>query len=553
MNYDFAGWATKNDLTCSDGLVIRHGAFRHNDGKKVPLVWQHNSHEIKNILGSVNLKHTDEGVYAYATFNESEEAGVAKGLLKHGDITHLSIGASKIKRNGSNVVHGDIYEVSLVLAGANPGALIESVLVHGESEERAILYTEELLHTDESVLEFTETTEEPTTEEQTIEHKAKTVGDVLSTLSEEQKDMMAFVIGQVAQKTGGKDMKHNIFEGSQEGGEDTIQHSQILADAVRLGSLRESVLQHGITSLDSLFPDAKSLNGAPVVYNHNKLAVSTIIGGVSKSPFSRIKTSHADLTVETARARGYIKGTQKLDQVYGVLTRTTTPTTIYVKQTLDRDDILDITDFDVVSWANQLMRLKLEEEIARAILVGDGRPVNHDDKVNEDNMRPIVSDDDLYTIKKTYDITKIHSLIEVAVKTRKEYRGAGQPTMFVHPDVLADLKLMRDVNGRFLLTNGLATEEAIKSLFSVSAVVECDFLEAGAVLMVNLSDYHVGSSKGGQITSFEDFDIDYNKHKYLMETRASGALKTPKSAMYFTGVNPSAARTFSNESKTEAE
>lgn len=526
MKYDFAGWATKNDLTCSDGLVIRNGAFQHNDGKRVPLVWQHNSHEIKNILGSVELKHADEGVYAYANFNDSEEADVARGLLKHGDITHLSIGANKIKRTGANVTHGDIYEVSLVLAGANPGALIETVITHSDDQEsKAILYTDELLHTDAEIKTF-----EYAEEQEVIEHKEKTVGDVMASLTPEQKDMVAFVIGSAVKNSGGSDMKHNIFNGNDEGME-TLNHSEILADAQIAGSLQASMIEHGITNIEVLFPDAHALNAAPVVYDHNLLAAQEIMAGVNKSPFARIKTSWADLTPETARARGYVRGNEKFEQVYGVLTRVTTPTTVYVKQSLERDDILDITDFDVVAFANRQLRVKLDQEIARAIILGDGRAVNSPDKIKAENIRPIIGDEETYTMNTTY--ATANDLFEVITMALIDYRGSGTPTMYCHPKLLADLKLLRDANDRFLFGD-IPSAESIATRLGLRKIVELSYLAPGEAVLVNLRDYTVGSAKGGQVTSFDDFDIDFNKYKYLIETRLCGALTLPKSAIHLT-------------------
>lgn len=544
VQYDFAGWATVNDLKCSDGLIIRHGAFAHNHGKEVPLVWQHNSHDIKHILGRVQLEHSDKGVYAYGSFNSGTEASVAKELLKHGDLKHLSIGANRIKRDGSNVIHGDIYEVSLVLAGANPGAVIESVLTHSdETDETVIIYTEEIIHTEKEILTHEDKKED--------ESDDKTIGDILDSLNDEQMDAVTSLLGAAIINAGGKEMKHNVFSGSEDKtNEDVLQHSDVLQSARDCGTLKGSYLEHGITNVEVLFPDAKLLNNQPVVYDNNLLAVDSIVGAASKSPFSRIKTSWADLTPETARARGYIRGSEKLEQVWGVLTRETTPQTVYVKQSLERDDILDITDFDVVAFANAQLRTKLMEELAMAVLVGDGRPAMDADKIKPDHIRPVISDDDVYTIKNTY--TDVNNLFEVIIKTMVDYRGSGTPTMFVHPNLLADIKLLRvsDTDRRFLFGD-IPTDAAVAARFGVAKVVPCSFLAEDGIVLVNMRDYTMGSTKGGQITSFDDFDIDFNKYKYLIETRLCGALTQPKSAVYLTKAPETPATRFAAKKEDE--
>ena len=538
--YDFAGWVTKNDTRCSDGVVIKHGAFKDNDQKTVPLVWNHNHSEPTNVLGHVMLHNDEKGVYGYGYFNETDEAKHAKELIKHGDISAMSIGANRIKKQGQNVIHGMIYEVSLVLRGANPGALIETVMAHsdGEGYDKAIIYTDNLIHSADDILEQ---------QEEEVQHMAeKTIGDILATLDEEQMNAVEALIANVIEdedisqndEDGDDYMKHNVFNGPvQEEG--VLTHSDIQAvfdDAKKMGSLKEAMLEHSITNIEYLFPDAQVVSGAPFIYKDQRTSTELIMNAIHKSPFSRVKTIIADLTAETARARGYIKGNEKLEQVFSLLTRSTDPQTIYKKQKLDRDDIVDITDFDVVGFVGKEMKMMLLEEVARAVLVGDGRAVNSPDKIKADKIRPIISDNDLYTIKKNVKTVGGKVTIDVIpaiIKALAEYEGSGTPTMYCHPALVADLRLLTATDGRFLFGD-IPTKEAIAARLGVSSIVETTFMADKTALFVNLNDYTLGSTKGGEVTNFEDFDIDFNQYKYLIETRLSGALTIPKSAIYLT-------------------
>lgn len=542
--YDFAGWVTKNDTRCSDGVVIKHGAFKDNDQKTVPLVWNHNHSEPTNVLGHVMLHNDEKGVYGYGYFNETDEAKHAKELIKHGDISAMSIGANRIKKQGQNVIHGMIYEVSLVLRGANPGALIETVMAHsdGEGYDKAIIYTDNLIHSADDILDY-----EPEQQEEEVQHMAeKTIGDILATLDEEQMSAVEALIANVIEddisqnddEGGEDDMKHNVFNGPvQEEG--VLTHSDIQAvfdDAKKMGSLKEAMLEHSITNIEYLFPDAQVVSGAPFIYKDQRTSTEQIMNAIHKSPFSRVKTIIADLTAETARARGYIKGAEKFEQVFSLLTRSTDPQTIYKKQKLDRDDIVDITDFDVVGFVGKEMKMMLLEEVARAVLVGDGREVSSPDKIKADKIRPIISDADLYTIKKDVDTVGGEVTIDVIpaiIKALAEYEGSGTPTMYCHPAFVADLRLLTAVDGRFLFGD-IPTKEAIAARLGVSSIVETTFMADKTALFVNLNDYTLGSTKGGEVTNFEDFDIDFNQYKYLIETRLSGALTIPKSAIYMT-------------------
>lgn len=544
--YDFAGWVTKNDTRCSDGVVIKHGAFKDNDQKTVPLVWNHNHSEPTNVLGHVMLHNDEKGVYGYGYFNETDEAKHAKELIKHGDISAMSIGANRIKKQGQNVIHGMIYEVSLVLRGANPGALIETVMAHsdGEGYDKAIIYTDNLIHSADDILDY-----EPEQQEEEVQHMAeKTIGDILATLDDEQMNAVEALIANVIEdqednisqndEDGDDYMKHNVFNGPvQEEG--VLTHSDIQAvfdDAKKMGSLKEAMLEHSITNIEYLFPDAQVVSGAPFIYKDQRTSTELIMNAIHKSPFSRVKTIIADLTAETARARGYIKGAEKFEQVFSLLTRSTDPQTIYKKQKLDRDDIVDITDFDVVGFVGKEMKMMLLEEVARAVLVGDGRDIASPDKIKANKIRPIISDNDLYTIKKDVDTVGGEVTIEVIpaiIKALAEFEGSGTPTMYCHPAFVADLRLLTATDGRFLFGD-IPTKEAIAARLGVSSIVETTFMADKTALFVNLNDYTLGSTKGGEVTNFEDFDIDFNQYKYLIETRLSGALTIPKSAIYMT-------------------
>ena len=585
MKYDFSGYATRNDLKCSDGRTIRAGAFKECNGKVVPLVWQHQHGDPMNVLGHALLEEKDDGMYAYCSFNETEPAKQARELVLHGDVNQLSIYANKLVQKAGDVLHGAIREVSLVIAGANPGAMIDNIaMAHGEDGEsdEAIIYNDDFIdnlggETEEDSIEHAEKDEE------VIEHadsedkqeekkmaedsgKEKTVQDVIDTMNEEQKKVMMYLVGVAAEKGGAEDkedegeedMKHNVFDGSDEytGAADQAEltHSQIetiISDGKKFGSLKDSFLAHaddyGIKDIDWLFPEAKTFQDKPEFISRKMEWVSTVMSGVHKSPFSRIKSMFADITEDEARAKGYIKGNLKKEEVFSLLKRTTTPTTIYKKQKLDRDDVIDITDFDVVAWIKAEMRVMLDEEIARAILVGDGRLSSDDDKINEDNIRPIWKEADLFCIKKEVTIGEnddatAKNFIRTAIKSRKDYRGSGSPVLFTTEDFLTDMLLLEDSIGHALYP----TEAALATKLRVSKIVTVPVMEnltrpvtkSGQAytntlmgIIVNLNDYNVGADKGGAISMFDDFDIDYNQMKYLIETRASGALTKPYSAI----------------------
>lgn len=560
-DYDFSGWATKNNLKCSDGRTILKDAFKHDDGVTVPLVWNHQHNDPINILGHALLENRDEGVYAYCKFNETDSGKNAKLLVEHGDVSALSIYANQLKQQGGNVIHGAIREVSLVLAGANPGAFIDSVIAHGEeSEEEAVIFTGEdivLSHASEDKPENKdpEPKEDGKKEEMKEENK-KTVKEVFDTLTEEQKTVVYAIIGQIMEESqneskdieGGKEeMKHNVFDNDKENKEEVLSHSDteaIFSDARRYGSLKDSVLAHGITNLEYLFPEDTNLNKVPEFISRDTGWVKNVMSSVHHTPFSRIKSQFADITADDARAKGYTKGNLKKEEVFSLLKRSTTPTTVYKKQKLDRDDVIDITDFDVVSWIKGEMRMMLDEELARAFLIGDGRLSSSDDKINEQNIRPIYNDADLYTVKAEIDVgasatseDKAKAFIKSVIKNRKEYKGTGSPTLYTTEDVVADCLLLEDSNGRFIYD----TMDKLKNVLRVKDIVTVPVMEGakGAkggnlmAILVNLADYNVGADKGGAVNMFDDFDIDYNAQKYLIETRCSGALIKPYSAIAF--------------------
>lgn len=572
MKYDFSGWATKNNIRCSDGRTILKDAFKQHDGQTVPLVWNHQHNESANVLGHAVLENRDEGVYAYCTFNDTEAGKNAKLLVEHGDVTALSIYANQLKQKGSNVMHGTIREVSLVLAGANPGAFIDSVIRHGEfCEDEAVIYTGEeltLQHADSDPSDKAGKKDKKGDDE--VDNNEKTIQDVFDTLNEEQKNVVYALIGQaledksmaqsaieenennIEEDGGEQEMKHNVFEGRETENNDVLSHDAmetILKDAKRYGSLKESFLAHaasyGIKDIEWLFPDAKNVNTPPDFIKRDDSYVQKVMRGVHHVPFSRIKSMHANITADEARAKGYIKGNRKKEEVFTLLKRTTTPTTIYKKQKLDRDDVVDITDFDVVAWLKMEMRMMLDEEIARAILVGDGRLSDSDDKINETCIRPISKDDDLYCVKASVaaaaaatddDIAK--AFIKTVIKSRKEYKGSGSPTLFTTEDVITNCLLLEDKNGRVIYdtVDKLATALRVKEIVAVEvmegAKTTVNNVEKPLMaIMVNLVDYYVGADKGGAVNMFDDFDIDYNQQKYLMETRCSGALVKPYSAV----------------------
>ena len=561
--YDFSGWATKNDILCSDGRTIRKDAFKDNDGKTVPLVWNHSHNDPNNVLGHCVLENRDEGVYTYGTFNDTEQGKNAKSLVEHGDVTALSIWANKLKQNRGDVLHGDIKEVSLVLAGANIGACIDSVIKHGEeSEEEVVIYSGEdivLAHADTTTKSENKEEDKPM-----ADTKEKTVKDVFDTLTEEQKNVVYALIGQAlesngdddnmehSESEGGNEMKHNVFDQDEMNGNDTLSHAEmeaIIADGKRFGSMKESFLAHaeeyGIKSIDYLFPEPKTLNNPPEFIKRDMGWVSKVMGTVHHTPFSRIKSMFADITEDEARAKGYIKGKLKKEEVFSLLKRTTTPTTVYKKQKMDRDDVVDITDFDVIAWLKSEMRMMLDEEIARAILIGDGRLSSSDDKINETNIRPVVSDDDLYTIKSKVTVAanatgadKAKAFIDQVIRSRKEYKGSGNPTLFTTEDMVTECLLLEDKIGHKLYK----TEAELATTMRVKEIVTVEVMEGlkdknskeVAGIIVNLADYNVGADKGGSVNMFDDFDIDYNQQKYLIETRCSGALVKPYSAITLT-------------------
>ena len=594
-DYDFSGWASRNDLKCSDGRTIRRDAFKDNDGMIVPLVWNHDHNDPDNVLGHALLENREQGMYTYGYLNNTDKANTARELLKHGDIVSLSIYANKLKQNGGDVLHGDIKEVSVVLAGANPGAFIDSVIVHSfdgyndEYDDGAVIYTDEsiaLNHADEEEVEeedkkeeaqeSEEETEEKTEEkeaeeseetedegEETIEHsdseekdmaenEGKTIQEVFDTLNDEQKDAVYAIVGMALEDAEGTEegdeVKHNVFENDEMNNEEVLSHAEmqeIFSDAKRYGSLKESVLQHGIENIEILFPDAKLVGGMQEVKRPDEW-VAGVMAATSHSPFSRVKSMYANLTEDEARARGYIKGKLKKEEVFSLLKRETTPTTVYKKQSLDRDDLIDITDFDIVSYMRKEMRGMLDEELARAFLIGDGRLASSDDKINEQNIRPIWKDDDLYAVKVNVEFAqddtddkKAKKVIRAAIKNRKLYKGSGNPVLYTTEDWVTEMLLMEDGIGHPLYD----TVDKLATAMRVSKIVTVPVMEnqkrttkSGDAkeligIIVNLKDYNVGADKGGAVAMFDDFDIDYNKQKYLIETRCSGALIKPFSAL----------------------
>ena len=590
--YDFAGWATKNDVRCSDGRIIRHGAFKECDGKTVPLVWNHDHNNPEQVLGHADLENRDSGVYAYCSFNDTPAGKNAKELVKHGDVVSLSIYANRLKQHGSEVLHGAIREVSLVLAGANPGALIESVISHGEmSDEEAVIYTGE-------TLSLSHADDEPKPEKED-DNKGdnmpnqnqgdKTVKDVFDSLTDEQKQVVYFLIGSAvedATENGGDadddvehgdyydyyggSMKYNLF--SDEGEPmDTLSHAEtaaIFADAKRGGSLKDAVLEHGIEQIDWLFPEAKNLENPPAWITKPQEWVSTVMNGVSHSPFSRVKTQFANLTEDEARARGYIKGNRKKEQVFSLLKRSIDPQTVYKLQKLDRDDIIDITDFDVVSWIKGEMRGQLDWELARAYLIGDGRETSDDDKIFENHIQPIWTDHDLFTIHALMTLPsattvdqKAKAFIRSCIKARKNYKGSGNPVLFTTEDMLTDMLLLEDQIGHIIYDSEakLATALRVSKIVTVPDMENLTRSVDGTTrtldgIIVNLSDYRVGADKGGAVNMFDDFDIDYNKYAYLIETRCSGALIKPFSAITIESVidNNATTITFAADGMVEA-
>lgn len=626
MKYDFSGYATKNGLLCSDGRVIQQGAFAEADGATVPLVWQHAHNDVGNVLGHAMLENRSDGVYAYGTFNETENGKRAKALVEHGDITALSIYANQLQHSGNTVTHGTIREVSLVLAGANPGALIDNVAIaHGDSmevlDDEAVIYTGEniLMHADEDTETVVPEVEEIAHADSNDSDDDSSVADILGTLNEDQMGAVGMTIGGILHDAGidqdeypepdeDANLQHafdsmsdqqrdaayffiaatvsdytnaqndsedddsvehsanedeeyimhsNVFDGSAttDNGFETLSHDamdEVISLAQRNGSLKQAwadyadshELAHGIVDIDNFFPEPKTLSQQPPAFISRRMAwVGDLLNATHKSPFSRIRTMGADITMDEARARGYIKGQKKVEEQFTNFRRTTTPQTVYKLQKLDRDDIIDITDFDVVAWIKGEMRMMLDEEIARAILVGDGRLASDNAKIKEDNIRPIWTDDDLYTIKATVnkgttDRDTALEFIDACVKARKNYLGSGTPTLFIGTDLLVEMRLLKDADGYRLYKSDADLANDLR----VSRIVEVQLLDNltregddGEVklggIIVNPADYTVGANKGGEVTLFDDFDIDYNKYTYLIETRICGALTQPYSAI----------------------
>ena len=566
-NYDFSGWATKNDILCSDGRTIKKNAFKDDDGKKVPLVWMHDHGNPENVLGHAFLVNKDEGVYCYGKFNDTPEGEHAKSLVKNGDISSLSIYANHLKHDSrKNVMHGSIKEVSLVLAGANEGAVIDNVVLeHSDGweeleDEANIYFGDNLIDKVDVVLKHAD---EKSGEKETEMDEEKTIGDVISTMNDEQKQAMYVLIGEALNEDDDDDedddyeddtdeemshgddegetlMKHNVFDNeySYDDGE-VLTHAdmqEIFKEAKRQGSLKAAVedyaMSHadgdyGIKDIDTLFPDARNLTNSPEFIKRETGWVAGFMNATKKTPFSRIKSTFANITEDEARAKGYIKGKQKKEEVFPVLKRTTSPTTVYKKQKLDRNDIIDITDFDVVAYIKQEMRIMYDEEIARAALLGDGRTPGTDDKIDENCIRPIIKDDKFYTVPVYVGttVTDYNELIKQIIRARKEYKGSGNPTFYTTEDVLTEMLLLEDKMGRTLYetVDKLCTKLRVSKIETVEAM-EADAYKDYIGVIVNPVDYTFGADKGGEMSFFSDFDIDYNQEKYLYEGRCSGAL-----------------------------
>ena len=579
-NYDFAGWATRNDIVCSDGRIIRRDAFKDNDGQKVPLVYNHKHDDVNSILGHAILENRKDGVYAYGFLNQTPAGKAARIVLENDDVVALSIYANKLQQNGPNVLHGAIREVSLVLAGANPGAYIESVVKHGEeSEEEAyIRFVDEnypIVHSADDEDKDEEDFTMPANDEE------RSLEEVLDTMNDEQLNAVYSIVGQVLESENDDDdedydedvddedydedvddedyeeydddeespMKHNAFSDSYDDNEETLSHSEmesIAEDAIRLGSMKEAFLQHGINQIDMLFPEYKNVGpNEPIFVQRDMAWVSSVMGAVKHSGFSRIKSMYANITGEEARAKGYIKGDRKEEEVFALLKRTTDPQTVYKLQSFDRDDIIDITDLDVIAWVKKEMRMMLDEELARAFLVGDGRPNLSRFKIQESHIRSIYNDDDFFSVKFPIVVpansnasARANAFIEAAIRSRKQYKGSGNPTMFITEDLLTDCLLLKDLNQRFIYES----EEKLRTTLRISRIITVPVMEGLtrnangktmelAAIYVNLSDYNVGADKGGSVNLFDDFDIHFNTYEYLIETRCSGALVKPFSAV----------------------
>ena len=575
-SYDFAGWVTRANLRCTDGRIIMNDAFKDCDGKRVPLVWAHQHNSVEDVLGHMDLENRGEGVYGYGYFNETDSGQNAKELVRNGDVTAMSIYANQLKQEGSSVRHGVIREVSLVLAGANPGAFIDSVMMHADgttytSEDEAQIYTGKIMEVIDMANKLEHADQEKKKQETTAaeipEEGNETIGEIFNTLSDKQKKAVYAIVGSIMDDEDGDDdeednseeddadMKHNVFD-TETNPMDVISHDEmtaVITDARSRGSMKDAALAHGITNIGNLFPEAQTIEKTPEFYKRDTDWVSVVMNGVHRSPFSRVKSTYADITADDARARGYVKGTQKVEETIAALKRVTTPTTIYKLQKLDRDDVVDITDFDVVAWIKGEMRMMLDEEIARAILVGDGRNASSNDKINEQNIRPIWKDDEAYTIHHIAELAKDATQDDVAiafirdsVKSRKDYKGSGNPILFTTEDHLTNMLLLEDRVGRRLYD----TVEKLATAMRVSRIITVPVMEgltrtttsadvgvsSGttvqlAGIIVNLGDYNVGADRGGEVNLFDDFDINYNKQEYLIETRCSGAMIRPKGAI----------------------
>lgn len=577
FDYDFSGYATKANTLCYDGLTIAPDAFKGDDGRKVPVVWNHDHSDPEHVLGHALLQNRKDGVYAYVKMNDSPSGQSALEAVRSGDIDAMSIFANGLKKAGNTVMHGVIRELSLVLAGCNPGALIDEIVEHSadynaEEGDEAFIYTDgglslkhgldpddnplgeeddEIMHSEDEDKE--KSNENPEDKETTEE----TVKEVFDSLTEKQKNVVYAIVGMMTDGKKGADnketdndkedetVKHNVFDNEKEQG--VLKHSideinAAMADGKRCGSMKDAFIQHGIEDVEWLFPEDHLLDNPPRIIDNDQTWVGKVMSSVHHIPFSRIKSMSADLTEEDACAKGYIKGNFKKEQVFGLLKRSTSPTTVYKKQKMDRDDIADITSFDVIAWLKQEMRTKLNEELARAYLIGDGRNAASDDKINEGNIRPIYSDDDFYTIKVQAEVatgadteTKIKAAMNASLKARKDYKGSGNPTLFTTEDNLTDMLLLEDKIGHRLYKNEAEVAQAlrVKEIVTVPQMAGMKGTKGGELfgIVVNLADYTVGADKGGAVNMFDDFDIDYNQQKYLIETRCSGALTVPFSAM----------------------
>ena len=565
--YDFAGYATRYGVPCADGRIIDKTAFLQNNGKKVPLVYNHQHNDISNVLGHAFLECREDGVYAYGYFNDTDRGVEAKNQVIHGDLDSLSIWANRLQESGNpprkHVAHGDIKELSLVLAGANPGAFIEEIVAHSDEEGyEAFIYSGdsiELNHSEGGAEKENEPMADTNKEQ---EPESKSAKEVFDEMTEEQKQVAIAIAGQAVEEAlkehgidpekddddeGGEEMGHSCFDNT---GEDTnvLSHDDmvtIVKEAEKTGRMSDAFLAHGIENIEYLFPDAQTINGAPDFIKRNDEWVNDVMNNVHHTPFSRIKSVFADITEDDARAKGYIKGKLKKEEVFSLLKRTTTPQTIYKKQKIDRDDYIDIVDLDVVAWIKTEMRMMLDEEIARAILVGDGRLSSSDDKISEDHIRPIWTDADLYTIKASIDITKDSTSAEIAkafiveaIRSRVQYKGSGSPTLYAPDTIITECLLLEDKNGRMIYD----TLDKLATVLRVSKIVTVPVMENLARtketftykllgIIVNLKDYNVGADKGGAVNMFDDFDIDYNAMKYLIETRCSGAMIKPYGAI----------------------